>query len=219
MFQGWTFSWAIHHTLLHYRATQHSTTGVSPAFLMLGRELHLPLDRLSPALPKDPLPNVRAFFTRQQRRMKQKFDLSARVKVPDIKATDWVRVRRPHRDNKLASYWSAPFQITHQLSPATFLLSNGTRWHASRLRKVPPPAHTTGITPQATPPAWQDTPAFHLTPQIAPAQAPDMPINLPAEICACPSQTAQPHPLVSPRPVRIRSRPGHLQDFVSTVHV
>ncbi len=85
--------------------------------------------------------------------------------------------------------------------------------------KVPPPAHTTGVKPQATPPAWQDTPAFQLTPQIAHSQAPDMPINLPAEICACPSQTAQPHPLVSPRLVRIRSCPGHLQDFVSTVHV
>ncbi len=201
----------------HSAALQGSTTWVSPAFLMLGRELHIPLDRLSPALPKGPLPNVRASVTRQQRRMKQKFDLSARVKVPDFKATDWVRVRRPHRDNKLASYWTAPLQITHQLGPATFLLCNGTRWHASRLRKVPPPAHTTGVTPQATPSAWQDTPAFQLTPQIAPAQAPD--INLPAEICACPSQTAQPNPLVSPRPFCIHSRPGHLQDFLSTVHV
>ncbi len=219
LFQGWTFSRAIHHTLLHYRATQHSTTGVSPAFLMLGRELHLPLNRLSPALPKGPLSRVRASVTRQQRRMKQKFNLSARVKVPDIKTADWVRVRRPHRDNKLASYWSAPLQVTHQLGPATFLLSNGTRWHSSRLRKVPPPAHTTSVTPEATPPAWQDTPALQLTPQIAPAQAPDMPINLPAEMCACPSQAAQPHPLVSPRPVRIRSRPGHFQDFVSTFHV
>lgn len=129
MFQGWSFLRAIHHTLLHYRATQHSTTGVSPAFLMLGRELHLPLDRLSPALPQEPLPEVRASVTRQQRRMKQKFDFSAHVKVPDIKAADWVRVRRPHRDNKLASYWSVPLQVTHQLGPATFLLSDGTRWH------------------------------------------------------------------------------------------
>ncbi|KAL0148064.1 hypothetical protein M9458_056604 [Cirrhinus mrigala] len=214
LFQGWSFSQAIHHTLLHYRATQHS-----PAFLMLGRELHLPLDRLTPALPQEPLQRVRASVTRQQRRMKQKFDLSARVKVPDIKATDWVRVRRPHRDNKLASYWSAPLQVTHQLGPATFLLSDGTRWHASRLRKVPPLAHTTGVTSQATPTARQDTPALQLTPRIAPAQAPDISTNLPAEICACPSQAAQPHPHVSPRHVRIRSRPGHLQDFVSTFHV
>ncbi len=173
MFQGWTFSRAIHHTLLHYRATQHSTTVVSPAFLMLGCELHLPLDRLSPALPKGPLPRVRASATRQQRRMKQKFDLSARIKVPDIKAADWVRVHRPHTDNKLASYLSAPLQA----GPSTFLLSNGTRWQASRLRKVPLPAHTTSVTPEATPSAWQDTPELQLTPQIAPAQAPDMPIT------------------------------------------
>ncbi|KAL0148985.1 hypothetical protein M9458_055789 [Cirrhinus mrigala] len=174
---------------------------------------------LSPALPQEPLQRVRTSVTRQQRRMKQKFDLSAQVKVPDIKAADWVRVRRPHRDNKLASYWSAPLQVTHQLGPATFLLSDGTRWHASRLRKVPPLAHTTVVTSQATPPARQDTPALQLTPQIAPAQAPDISTNLPAGICACPSQAAQPHPRVSPRPVRIRSRPGHLQDFVSTFHV
>ncbi|RXN17684.1 putative protein K02A2.6-like protein [Labeo rohita] len=127
LFQGWSFSQAIHHTLLHYRATQHSTTGVSPAFLMLGRKLHLPLDRPSPALPQEPLQRVRASVTCQQRRMKQKFDLSTRVKVPDIKAADWVRVRRPHRDNELASYWSAPLQVIHQLGPATFLLSDGTR--------------------------------------------------------------------------------------------
>ncbi len=139
LFQGWIFSRAIHHPLLHYRVTQHSTTGVSSAFLMLGCELHFPLDRLSPALAKGPLPRVRASVICQQRRMKQKFDLSARVKVPDIKATDWVRVRRPHRDNKLASYWSAPLQVTHQLGPSTFLLCNGTRWHASRLRNVLPP--------------------------------------------------------------------------------
>lgn len=186
---------------------------------MLGRELHLPLDMLSPALPQGPLPRVRASVAHQQRRMKHKFDLSARAKVPDIKAADWVRVHRPHRDNKLASYWSSPLQVTHQLGPVTFLLSDGTWWHASRLRKVPPPVHTTGVTSQATPPAWQDTPALQLIPQIAPARAADMPINLPAEICACLSQAAQPHPHVSPRPVRTRSHPGHLQDFVSTFHV
>lgn len=217
LFQGWTFSQVIHHTLLHYRAIQHSTTGVSTAFLMLGHELHLPLDRLSPTLPQGP--RVRASVAHQQRRIKQKFDLSACAKVPDIQAADWVRVRRPHRDHKLASYWSSPLQVTHQLGPVTFLLSDGTRWHASCLCKVPPPAHATGVTSPGTPPAWQDTPALQLTPQIAPARAPDMPINLPAEICACPPQAALPHSRVSPRPVHTRSRPARLQDFVSTFHV
>ncbi|KAK2915706.1 hypothetical protein Q8A67_000080 [Cirrhinus molitorella] len=59
------------------------------------------------------------------------------------------------------------------------------------------------MTSQATPPAGQDTTALQPTPQIAPAQAPEMSINQPAEICACPSQAVQPQPQVSPRPVRI----------------
>ncbi|KAL1250783.1 hypothetical protein QQF64_018579 [Cirrhinus molitorella] len=35
-----------------------------------------------------PLPRVRASVTRQQRRMKRKFDLSARIKAPEIRAAD-----------------------------------------------------------------------------------------------------------------------------------
>lgn len=217
--QGWTFTQALRHTLLHYRATQHSTTGVSPALLMLGRELHLPLDRLSPGLPQRPPPRVRASVTRQQSRMKQTFDLSVRAKAPDIKATEWVRVCRPHRGNKLASYWSIPLQVTRQLGSATFLLSDGSRWHASRLRKVPPPVQTTGATPQTAPLAVQDTPTPQLVPQIVPDQSPDTPVNLPPETGACLPQTAQSQICVSPRPVRTRSRPGYLQDFESTFHV
>lgn len=47
--QGYTFKQAIHFTLLHYWASQHSTTGASPASLILGKELNLPLDRLHPS--------------------------------------------------------------------------------------------------------------------------------------------------------------------------
>ena len=46
--QSCSFKQAIHLSLLQCCATQHSTTGVSPASLMLGRELNLPLDRLCP---------------------------------------------------------------------------------------------------------------------------------------------------------------------------
>ncbi|KAI3364021.1 hypothetical protein L3Q82_010786 [Scortum barcoo] len=45
---GLPFPSALQSTLLHYRATPHATTGSSPALLMLGRELQLPLDRLRP---------------------------------------------------------------------------------------------------------------------------------------------------------------------------
>ena len=44
--EGFQFSAELLRTLLHYRATRHTTTDSSPALLMLGRELSLPLDRL-----------------------------------------------------------------------------------------------------------------------------------------------------------------------------
>ena len=195
MAQGCSFTHALRHTLLHYRATKHSTTGVSPASLMLGRELTLPLDRLRCPLPSSPppspLPAVEASVNRQQALMKRRFDQSRRAKVPVIAAGDWVRVRRPHRDNKMASFWSSPLQVARQLGPATYLLNNGSRWHSSRLRKVPPP-----------PSPHLATTAPRPVPLAAPAQGMDIP------------QPAQP----LARPTRVRSRPAHLQDFVSAVY-
>lgn len=44
--QGCAFQTALNQTLLHYRASQHFTTGASPAFLILGWEMELLLDRL-----------------------------------------------------------------------------------------------------------------------------------------------------------------------------
>lgn len=40
------FPAVLQNNLLHYRGTPHGTPGLSPAFLMLGRKLQLPLDRL-----------------------------------------------------------------------------------------------------------------------------------------------------------------------------
>jgi len=56
---GTPFSSALESTLLHYRATRHTTTGPSPAVLMLGWELQLPLDHLRP--PKGEAPAASAF--------------------------------------------------------------------------------------------------------------------------------------------------------------
>jgi hypothetical protein len=44
--QGCTFQTALNQTLMHYRASKHTTTQISPASLMLDREMELPLDRL-----------------------------------------------------------------------------------------------------------------------------------------------------------------------------
>lgn len=68
-------------------------------------------------------------------------------------------------------YWSQPLQVICQLGPATYLLEDGSRWHTSRLRRVPSPQHTASVAPQAIALAWQES-SEH---QGAPAPTPDIP--------------------------------------------
>ena len=212
--QGYAFDEALNQTLLHYRASQHSTTLVSPAFLMLGRELELPLHRLrapGTTVPRPSLTQIRETVAARQRETKDRVDKKRRARPPSLQVSDWVRARRPQRPNKMASFWSQPRQIKRLLGPATFLLDDGSRWHASRLRKVPVPLSECEATAQAPsfpyavgtdpgpPPAW--------VPPPAPPPAPALP---PAE----PRHVVVP----DPRPVRARARPVTLQDFVTTYH-
>ncbi|KAF3835720.1 hypothetical protein F7725_028278 [Dissostichus mawsoni] len=108
---------------------------------MMGRELQLPLDRLRAPAAVTPTaaPCQSARVAEAQRRMKQRFDKRRRVRAPPFTAGDWVRIHRPNRDHKLLSFWTAPMKVTAQLGSATFRLADGSRWHASRLRKVAPP--------------------------------------------------------------------------------
>ena len=105
--------------MLHYRAAQHTTTDSSPALLMLGRELSLPLDRLrvpahltSQGAQGKTTDQLRDRVSARQQATKQRFDRSHRAKHPVFTILDWVRVRRPTRGHKLLSFWSAPFQVT-----------------------------------------------------------------------------------------------------------
>lgn len=51
---GLSFASALQSTLLHCRTAPHTTTGSSPALLMLGREPQLPLNRLHPPVEEIP---------------------------------------------------------------------------------------------------------------------------------------------------------------------
>ncbi|KAJ8339345.1 hypothetical protein SKAU_G00361310 [Synaphobranchus kaupii] len=79
LFQGCTFQAALNQTLLHYRATQHATTQASPASLMLGREMDLPLDRLRSRDAVAPAAGsvrdaAQAAVAKHQGEMKRRFD-------------------------------------------------------------------------------------------------------------------------------------------------
>lgn len=156
--------------------------------------------------------------------MKERFDRSRRAKAPSITAWDWVRVRRPHRDNKMVSHWSQPLQVTRQLGPATYLLNNGSRWHSSRLRRVPAPHHSAGVATPTLPSAWQESPES----QAAPRPNPDLPgaqrspapdFHESSSLAPTLSLSQPTPPGASFRPVRVCSRPGRFEDFVSTFHV
>ncbi|KAF3840433.1 hypothetical protein F7725_019150 [Dissostichus mawsoni] len=101
----------------------------------------LPLDRLRAPAAVTPTaaPCQSAKVAEALRRMKQRFDKRRRVRAPPFTVGDWVRIHRPNRDHKLLSFWTAPMKVTAQLGSATFRLADGSRWHASRLRKVAPP--------------------------------------------------------------------------------
>ena len=210
--QGCAFEEALNQTLLHYRASQHSTTLVSPAFLMLGRELELPLHRLRAPngnVPKPSLTQIRETVAARQRETKDRVDKKRGVRPPSLQVSDWVRARRPQRPNKMASFWSQPRQVRRLLGPATFLLDDGSRWHASRLRKVPAPLSEHVATAQALSPFPH---TMGTDPGPPPAPVPPL---APVPPPAAPRQEVL---VPVPRPVRARARPVTLQDFVTTYH-
>ncbi|KAJ8348754.1 hypothetical protein SKAU_G00273430 [Synaphobranchus kaupii] len=89
--QGCTFEVALNQTVLHYRASPHSTTQVSPAVLMLGRELELPLHRLRAPAGRphraSSLTQIRETIATRQQEMKKRVDKTRRARAPSI--TRW----------------------------------------------------------------------------------------------------------------------------------
>ncbi|XP_057713151.1 uncharacterized protein K02A2.6-like [Corythoichthys intestinalis] len=168
--EGLPFSTALQNTVLHYRATPHATTGSSPAFLMLGRELQLPMDRLRPPKRDSPGPpaagtSVGDKVAENQRRMKHRYDMARRILA--------------------------------QLGPATFRLADGSRWHASRLRRVNPPSAqelAAAADPRHTAGDWD-------FPPVAPGIPPEP---------EAPGDALGPRP----RPIRARRKPPYLRDYV-----
>ena len=196
---GLPFSSALQSTLLHYRAAPHTTTGSSPALLMLGCELQLPLDRLRPPTRNSSAATLSLGnrVAEKQRRMKQRFDRGHRARAPALRVGDWVRIRRPNQSHKLLSFWFAPRQITAQLGSATLRFDDGSRWHASRLRKVAPPSDSD----QAAAVGWHHADV-------------DWGIEVPA--VHPPEPEVAPEPLQpGPRPTRVHQRPSYLKDYVT----
>lgn len=201
--QGCSFNEALSQTLLHYRAAQHATTGISPAKLMLGRELDLPLHRLRPPTSQDGYSMVEARVCGQQRKAQDRYNVKKKARIPTISPLDWVRVQRPYRKSKLHTFWSQPQQVQKQLGPGTFQLVDGSRWHAGRLRKVLCPS-VVDHTQDAVLPCSLLSSSCPLPPALNPVTQ---------------QATVQPPPAVSQaKPTRSHTRPVRFQDYLTSFH-
>jgi transposase InsO family protein len=131
---------------MFYRATVHASTGTSPASLMLGRELSLPLDMAFPPPIKEGT-TLGEYTTGLEGRLQQASELARKHllmswdrmqahspisrKIPELDLSKPAYVYNPSvkqgYSSKLASFWKGPFPILRRISPHLFKVNMGGR--------------------------------------------------------------------------------------------
>jgi hypothetical protein len=153
---GYTDSWTsyVSPTLLALRASKHKSTDASPAEIMFGRRLRLPVD-----LAYDTVLDTPQGAAELHRRMtearrlarhglvqsaaerKKRYDRDYNVSTPSLAENDRVLWKKPGR-NKLGALWLGPFRLARQVTETNWLLegADGTtkEVHANQLKVAPP---------------------------------------------------------------------------------
>ena len=71
----------------------------------------------------------------KQRKMCEEYNQRKHVKVHEIKAVDYVRIKLPYKEHKLSQGVSDPILVVN-VEGDICTLSDGKRWHTNRLVKV-----------------------------------------------------------------------------------
>ncbi|KAJ8335337.1 hypothetical protein SKAU_G00386790 [Synaphobranchus kaupii] len=119
--------------LMDYRATPHSTTGVSPSELLHGRRMRTKLEVIDMPVPPSDRHAMRERVLDKQRKMKEYTDAKRHAKSTDLHPGDEVRVRKPWRVKKGELKFSKPRTVVTKRGPNTYLLDDGRIWNASHL--------------------------------------------------------------------------------------
>ncbi|XP_037611722.1 uncharacterized protein K02A2.6-like [Sebastes umbrosus] len=124
--------------LLTYRATQHSTTGVSPYELMFNRKMRTKVD-IGPASKSTPLSEkqVRHRVISKQNASKAYTDVRRGARVPRIKEGSLVRVKKPFHVKKGLSKFQGPAKVIRKAGSNAYVLEDGRTWNAIHLSLVP----------------------------------------------------------------------------------
>ncbi|PAA56643.1 hypothetical protein BOX15_Mlig004385g26 [Macrostomum lignano] len=154
---GAKFEDAIDLVLKTYRSSQHALTGLTPAELMIGRKLRsgLQLLRPTPVQQRDDS-DLRDSIAQRQAKNADYTNKRRRARDSMLQAGDWVWRQTPHRAHKLATRLKEPLKIASKAGRNTFVLSDGTKWQASRLVKCNSPPADNGAADQED--DWFDLP-------------------------------------------------------------
>jgi hypothetical protein len=142
--EGMAVDVGVRNMLVTFRSTSQPATGVTPAQLMFGRQLRVPINSF--AVLQSP-PNrvhfdeqsISAHVDRYQQKMATQFNRRHRVCNPKLQVGDWVRVRVPNRRHKTSAAFSEPHRIIRFVAPFTVILDNNAKWHLSKLKRCDAP--------------------------------------------------------------------------------
>ncbi|XP_049520592.1 retrovirus-related Pol polyprotein from transposon opus [Dermacentor silvarum] len=208
-----------------YRATPHSTTGLSPAVLLHGRHMRTSLDVIGQPTadfstnPSREMSVLRKRVAEHQRKSKAYADQRRAARVPKFQVGTYVRVKKPIPGPKGTPSYGPPLKILKRIGRWSFCLEDGRTWNASQLSAVPKeasPEQGTNIDISGAhdmPPltdchrrdvpskTWITTPAGpHQTQEASSADqlaSPSRPVPLPVPPSPPQPQGSQPHTLAS----------------------
>ena len=126
MSENVSFPEAFRKILMYNRATPHGLTKMSPAELMIRRQLPLPLHVLQPPLGdcrhKVGVEDMECKIAGEQDKIKEKVDEARGARDCSFAEDDLVRIMRPVRGNKLSPRFSTPVEVERKIGKGTYLL-------------------------------------------------------------------------------------------------
>lgn len=123
--------------LMDYRATPHSTTGVSPSQLLHGRQMRTKLQIMDMTHVRVNENVVRERVKKIQEYSKQYTDRKRSAKKTSFNPGDQVRIRKPWKVKKGEQKFTKPRTVVRKKSPYTYLLDDGRIWNTSHLSVLP----------------------------------------------------------------------------------
>lgn len=122
---------------MDYRATPHSTTGVSPSELLHGRRMRTKLVIKEMPVPITEKHTVRERVKQKQAKLKQYTDAHRHAKTTAFRPGDQVRVRKPWKVKKGELKFTTPMTVVARKGSNSYLLDDGKVWNASSLSALP----------------------------------------------------------------------------------